>query len=353
MGEEGAQHPGKWDGTLRRSLDCTTRAIDEDTRSIVVVASTDSLDAHGDILEQNWDLKRYKKNPVVLWHHNRFDSSPFSFGGSVRPEDLLPIGRAENVKVTDDGLEAKLVFASADVNPMADKVFRMFQEGILRAVSVGFKPGKITEEMKDGRTVFRLDDNELREISAVPIPSNPDAVAKSIAWERQNLARMAAGQETASAERTETMNEKELRDEIARLKGELDGSREKVTALEVELKAEKAANERLTKDVAELREKLDTSEEKVIEAAVEDLVGKKITPAERDEYVQLAKDIGLERVQKMAENRPSLNLTDAPLKAGDKTVGNGNGTPEPVETDDVDNGAGQKVVDIVNKRVAG
>lgn len=343
MGAKDAQPPGgrRWDGVLRRSVDITTRAVDEESRSVEVIASTETLDSHGDILEQDWDLKRYKKNPVVLWHHNIFESGPWSFGGAVRPEDLLPIGKAENVKVTDGQLEARLVFASAELNPLADKIFRMFKEGMLKAVSVGFKPGKITEELKDGRKVYRLGDNELREISVVPIPSNPDAVAKSIAWEREHLGRMAANGTANAEENTMAMTDQEKQAFDAAI-ADAKSAKDRASTLETELKAEKAATERLEKELQAAGERATKAEQAVIESEITKLVGSKLTPAEKDEHIALAKEIGLERVQKILAARPDLKLLD-PVKVDGKDVKTSE-QPTPPPTDGA---AGDGSADIV------
>ena len=50
----------------------------------------------------------------------------------------LPIGRAEAVRVDGGALRMTLRFASADANPLAEQVFRLFREGMLHAVSVGW-----------------------------------------------------------------------------------------------------------------------------------------------------------------------------------------------------------------------
>lgn len=181
------------EGILYRDRDVRLSAIDNSSRSVRVVASTSVLDSHSTILDQDWRLDRYLKNPIVLWNHNNFAPGPISLGGAVQPEHLLPIGRAEDVRVTGSGLEATLVLASADLNPLAERILRMIREGLLRSVSVGFRPGKVAEEKLDGREIYRLSQNELYEISFVPIGSNPDAVARSIATERACLAQLARG----------------------------------------------------------------------------------------------------------------------------------------------------------------
>ena len=127
------------------------------------IASTEAIDADGDIVEQSWDLDRYMKNPVVLFGHSSKD---------------LPIGHATNVGVKDGQLQATIVFASEKANPMAERVWQSVQERTLRAVSVGFKPREVRQETRNDKDVYVLSDNELYEISVVPIPSNPEALTR-------------------------------------------------------------------------------------------------------------------------------------------------------------------------------
>lgn len=336
---------GQWDGLVRRHVDITVRAVDEKGRWVDVTASTNSLDSHNTILDQDWRLDRYRKNPVVLWNHNRFEHGPFSLGGGVRPEDFLPIARGENVGVVDGELRARLVFASADSNPLADRIFKLMGERILNSVSVGFRPGTVTEEKFDGREILRLGQNELYEISVVPVPSNPDAVAKSAAVEREHLGRMAAGKSAGGGERTGhmpmTAEEKAAYDaalarsaasdvENATLKSASERDVKTITRLEAELKA---ASDR-TRDV---EDKLKASEQQVRASEVEKLVGVKFYPAERDEMVQLAADIGLARVQKIAAARPDIKLTD-PVRAGGKEL-NSSSQPAPAPVEGADSGS--------------
>lgn len=139
------------------------KGLELDTRTASFVASTEVQDADGDIVEQSWKLERYKRNPVVLFAHDNRS---------------LPIGKASNVEVRDGRLETDITFASAEANPLAENVWRSVQEGTLRAVSVGFRPHKIKSERRDDKDVCVLGDNELYEISVVPIPSNPEALAR-------------------------------------------------------------------------------------------------------------------------------------------------------------------------------
>lgn len=136
--------------------------LSADSRSVDVVASTEALDAHGTILRANWDLARYEANPVVLYAHDQCE---------------IPIGLASNVRVEDGQLRATLTFSTADLNPVADQVWKNVQAGVIRGVSVGFWPSTVRFEIENDVEVVVLDDLELWEISMVPVPSNPEALA--------------------------------------------------------------------------------------------------------------------------------------------------------------------------------
>jgi HK97 family phage prohead protease len=142
----------------------TLRSMSESTRSADFIASTASIDSYGEIVEQKWHLERYLRNPVVLYAHNSRE---------------MPIGHAKNVRVTSTGLECSVTFLSAKANPLAEQVWQAMKEGALRAVSVGFFPNTVRTEKRNEKDVTVLSDNELYEISVVPIPANEDAVMRA------------------------------------------------------------------------------------------------------------------------------------------------------------------------------
>ena len=185
----------------------TLRSLDENKRSVDFVASTDAIDSYGDIVEQVWRLDRFLENPVILFGHNSRD---------------LPIGQATRCEVTTANgrsqLECTVQLATAEANPVAENVWQSLLQGTLRAVSVGFVPNEYRWEKRDGKDVFVLSDNELHEISVVPIPANPEALAKMKA-----KALAAAGPDTdpKSPQGQETiMTEKEMQERVARADAE-------------------------------------------------------------------------------------------------------------------------------------
>lgn len=130
-----------------------------DDRTFKVVASTDSIDREGEIIEQGgWELDNYMKNPVILWAHDI---------------QSLPIGKATSVKVEGDELIIEGIFAEKEGNPMAENVYQLFKAGIQTAVSVGFIPLE-----REGSVITKA---ELLELSFVPVPANPEAHARAIA----------------------------------------------------------------------------------------------------------------------------------------------------------------------------
>jgi hypothetical protein len=148
---------------------------DNESRTVTFVASTYDKDRHGTVLNQkNWSLDNFNANPVIGYQHNVYGE-----GSSPNPDDQLGFGRAY---VEGKELLIDITFEPADINPLAEKIFKKIQHGSLRAVSVGFVPlksedGKFGEE-RDG--AFHFFGQELLEVSVVNIPSNPKALKKSL-----------------------------------------------------------------------------------------------------------------------------------------------------------------------------
>lgn len=157
---------------FRKDLLVDTKAIDVKKRRVPVVASTEAIDGHDEIVEQIWDFSRFGPNPVILWNHNK-----------IFQPDTRPIGRGENYRVENEGtpqarLALDIIMASKEANEHAHSVLLLFAEGVQRAVSVGFRPRDIRREVRDDRDIVVLSDNLLLEVSATPIGSNPDALAE-------------------------------------------------------------------------------------------------------------------------------------------------------------------------------
>ena len=160
-GRAGAQPAGP-DASKSRVLTATIdrKTIDEENREVWFIASTGALDSHEEIVDQsNWGFKRFDLNPVILWSHRSGD---------------FPIGRAVERKVEGGRLLIKVRFSRK--NPVGVLAWELVLEDMLRACSVGFMPGRCAYEMRAGKEVCVLYDNELYELSICSIPSNPESV---------------------------------------------------------------------------------------------------------------------------------------------------------------------------------
>jgi hypothetical protein len=135
----------------------------DDNGTFDVIISTEDTDRSGEIVKQNgWELTNYKNNPIVLWGHDYYS---------------LPIGVCTETYLTEkDGvpaLGARGVFLSAEINPFAQQVRKLYEfgigkgEGVGCTTSVGFIPKEFDENARN--TITKA---ELLEFSFVPIPAN-------------------------------------------------------------------------------------------------------------------------------------------------------------------------------------
>lgn len=141
----------------------------EEDRVLRFIGSTETPDRDGDVISADgWELDRYRENPVFLWAHDY--KTP-------------PIGKAVRVWVENKKLMFDIEFATADINPFADTIYKLYRGGFLNATSVGFV-GKQAVERDDAavkdtpswQVGVKFTQQELFELSAVPVPSNPTAL---------------------------------------------------------------------------------------------------------------------------------------------------------------------------------
>jgi len=143
---------------LYELLNVKVKSVDEETSTLEAVFSTEDEDRHGDIVRQNWDLKQFKKNPVILNSHNYWSATDV-------------VGKCIKIGVKNGQLEGTIKFA-VEENPIAKIIFDLYKGGFLNAFSVGFIP----KEFSDKGEILK---SELLEISAVSVPANAYALAKS------------------------------------------------------------------------------------------------------------------------------------------------------------------------------
>lgn len=151
--------------------------FDAATRSFPVIASTRNpvkasyFDADGKAatrLEslESWDLRRFIKNPIILAVHDQ--GCIGSIIGEAKPEEILQ---------TERGLEMRIYLASAHDAPAVVDIENKLKSKLLRGISVGFTYG--TEAKRgtvDGLPYSSFANNELSEVSLVPVPADADAL---------------------------------------------------------------------------------------------------------------------------------------------------------------------------------
>ncbi len=273
MPESAADHEA--DSPVSHTRGLHLRAVHKDKREADFVASDETIDSYDDIVEQSWKLGRFNKNPVILFAHNSRE---------------LPIGQAVQCGVEGGALECTIRFASEAANPLAEQVWQCVQEGVLRAVSVGFNPGSVRYEKRDGNEVCVLSDNELFEISVTPIGANPNALAKMRAkalamrppkesMSVKSDAEQKTGESTTQAATPDAAKAADLERQLLELKARLDEG-EKTREAEKKLNAEEQKR---------LREEAEAAKSKALDAEVLGLVGKRIWPFEVETMTELAK----------------------------------------------------------------
>lgn len=151
----------------------TKAQIERTDKGMVAIASTAVEDRHGEVVSlEGWDVRNFKKNPVLLWAHNH-DEIAVGYAKNLKKDmSFIPVfhdktDKARALKalyegyVDDDGVE---------VPP------------VLNSFSVGFRALEM-----DGNTYTK---QELLEISAVNVPANPEArVIAYKAFEKEGISK--------------------------------------------------------------------------------------------------------------------------------------------------------------------
>ncbi|MBK5994916.1 hypothetical protein JHN53_25385 [Streptomyces sp. MBT58] len=124
-----------------------------------IIAATAGRKGDGlDLQMKGADLGRFQSNPVV------------GYGHSYWGRDGLPIGRSDKTWIDGDQLKMNVVFDQAD--DFAVKVEGKYHGRFLNAFSIGFDVWNINDAgVPEGWELF--------EVSAVPLPMDPNAIVES------------------------------------------------------------------------------------------------------------------------------------------------------------------------------
>lgn len=176
---------------VRFNLHSVPEIRDEEKRIVTFIISDNTRDRHGTVLDiKGWSLENFKLNGIVGYQHD-------VYGGmcGADPDTVIGKGRAF---IEGTGDERKLMgeveFEPADMNELAEKIFKKVKFGTLKATSVGFLPlekGEFKKEKREdgteGEETYYYGKRELLEFSIVNIPSNPKAIKRTLELEKENL----------------------------------------------------------------------------------------------------------------------------------------------------------------------
>jgi len=242
-----------------------------------VIGSDDSLDRHGDrVNPKGWNLKNFKKNPVILLNHNYWD---------------LPIAKALNVKVDDNKLLFDIQFSKT--YDVAVKVFNLIKEKIVNATSVGF----IVLKWGEAGGQYTIEEQELLELSFVTVPANPNALTQ----EQLNMVKsLESDIEKINASR-EKSNEKPA--EETKKDETITETKETKEIETKEVVAEKEVKKEETLSADQIKELIKSEVEKQLPEAVNKFI--KVTKSESDE--DNANDPVVEALLAMRQELKSTN----------------------------------------------
>ncbi|MDI9847362.1 hypothetical protein QM467_04715 [Rhodoblastus sp. 17X3] len=164
LAAQSAGGTGQRDVKVRTVGASVARSAAPDSRLISFQFSDQSVARDGHtIATDGWDLANFLANPVFLWCHE--SSNP-------------PVGKVVSIGAQGSRLCGDVEFADAETYPFADTIFRLYKGGFLNACSVSWLPiswAYSSDKARAGGIDFKR--QEMLEISAVPVPAAPTALA--------------------------------------------------------------------------------------------------------------------------------------------------------------------------------
>lgn len=253
------------------------------------------------------DLNQFKRNPILLFMHNR------PFRGTQ--DQILAIGKVVDIRLDGDSILGDLEFDQND--PFAKKIETKWDSGIYKMVSAGATPIEYSDDpayLVPGQTRSTITRWKLDEVSVVDIGANDDAIAlKSPKGEYLTLKEG----ECPDFIPLITPNQTEIKmKKIALALGLGEG------ATEDEIVAAITAQQTEHRTLAE---SVKLQNKKSIELAVESAIQqKRITAEKRDHFITLGEKAGIE----------SLSVTLAAIEPVTKPTQLLSGGKSPIELKD-------------------
>lgn len=268
--------------------------------------TNESVNSYGfRVLTSGIDLEQYKRNPVLLYMHER---------GNV-------IGYVANLIVENGEVTGELVFDEA--SELSRRCKKQYEVGSLRMVSIGLDP-KETSEAKEllleGQTRPTVTKCKLVEVSLVDIGANDDAIVMKNDGTTIELEK--DGNCLLPLLNNKPLNQTTMDFKAIALKLGLPETAEEATILAKIADLEKDAGASVTLKAENDQLKL-ASITTLVDTAVAE---KKITVENRDHFINLGKTIGAEELTKtLAAMSPQVKLSGV-INQGGAAAPQGAGT---------------------------
>lgn len=269
------------------------------------IITSNGLNSYGSrVLTEGGDLRQYKRNPVLLFMHNRAFS-----------RENLPIGRMEGLRIDGDRLIGTPVF---DLNDeFAKRIADKWENGFLRMLSAGIEIIETSSDagvMLPGQTRPTITKWKLVEVSVVDIGANDEALR--LYDQAGTMLKLASGIDN---EVLPLLKEREDNQLIIKT----TMNKELLTLLGLQ---EGATDEQVLATVRGLKEKADKVEAMTlanITAIVDEAVTtKKITADKKEHFVNLGKAAGIDSLREtLSLMKPAQKPTEVIVERTEKVEG--------------------------------
>lgn len=252
--------------------------------------TNDSLNSYGTrVLTAGMNVEQYQRNPVLLYMHER---------GNV-------IGYVKDLKVEDGEVTGELMFDEA--SELSIRCKKQYEFGSLKMVSAGLDILETSEDpelLVQGQTRPTVTKSKLFEVSLVDVGSNDDAIVLQKDGKKITLGK--DSECPLPLLNNNNQNQKQMEQKMVAMQLGLPATatEAEINAKLDELKTAKEENERLQQKNAALTLAS-------ITAAVEKAVGeKRITPDKKDEFINLGKEVGQEKLESiLSAISPQMKLS--------------------------------------------
>ena len=278
------------------------------------VLSDESVNSFGfRVLTAGIDLERFKNNPIMLWNHTR------SHDG--KQDNILPIGRWENLRIEDGKLLGDTCFDMDD--DFAVKIANKVNNGFIKTCSIGIDPIELNNEFVEGQTRKTVAKCLLVECSIADIPSNANSVSLfNKSGKRIELTAESVDCTIGTINNNVNKNNTEMK--LIALKF---GLGENATEAEILAKYDELQISLSAKDteIATLKANAAEAEKKTIESIVNDaVVAKKLTADQKPHFITIGEKMGIESLKTtLASMNGAVKPTDVLSGASKSQSGDG------------------------------